>query len=934
MSTDQEARRVANDPPGQGEPEGPNYIARSVAAKTHWLQRVLSPWTRRWLESGQASPPQAALTVGNTQRLLGRVQRLIEQSTVWQPEAVSLQPAMVDNFAGSIVNRFPALGAKYEIRPAETGPTQTADLVLAGAGEPAPASARPGGQSFQPFPSLEEFRNAVEAKRRSSEGQPAAAEPPRVSQPAQPQVQRAPAEPPKARRLARTLPPGSRPVSRVEEVPPRVEASPTGETLQAEAAPASSKLPPAVQRQTVVAPALPQEKAPPPGLVEAGPPGSSAGSEMPMAQRQPEPGAPGPAPALREEKGPALPVAGVEPSPPPAGAAASLPVVQRQAAETTPGPTQPPEAKEAPPAVASPLPPAAGRATPPAELEMPLVQRQPEPGPASAPAGEPPTRPGPVAPVEAGPPGQPETPPAQAPAHAEAGPPAVQRRAAEEAPAPAPAHAEAGSPAVQRRAAEEAPAQAPVDVEAGPPAGLKMPLVQRQAAEAAPIPAQPAREEAAPPVVEARPPGQLETPRVQRQMAEEAPARAPAYAGEEPPAPPPSGLEMPLAQRQAVEPPRKEVAPAPAGVEPQPSPVIEGAPPAGPDLPLAQRQAVEPPPAPAPPPRREAAGPGGEAEPPRPPVIEEAPPSGPDMPLVQRQAIEPPRKEVAPALAGVEPQPSPVIEGAPPAGPDMPLAQRQAVEPPRQEAAGRGVEAEPPRPPAGEEPPPAGPPMPVVQRQAAPAQPPRIEEAPPPTQVQTAPGEPAAGLGAEVMARATSRERLPLIEPLPPAHAGVIRTKPVEQTAILSQARAQARPEPPASVPSRPGTPPEAGRTPAREIPTQSGWTQAVTGELPLPPALQRSVAPARPVSTASTTLIQRQPEAPAPSPAVTPWPEPRREEVVQRVEGEEPPPTALPPQAPAAGEGAPENLDSLARQIYPLIKRMLAVERERKLGR
>jgi hypothetical protein len=54
----------------------------------------------------------------------------------------------------------------------------------------------------------------------------------------------------------------------------------------------------------------------------------------------------------------------------------------------------------------------------------------------------------------------------------------------------------------------------------------------------------------------------------------------------------------------------------------------------------------------------------------------------------------------------------------------------------------------------------------------------------------------------------------------------------------------------------------------------------------------------------------------------------------VQRVEEEQLPAAVVPPPQAAAGEGAPANLDSLARQIYPLIKRMLAVERERKLGR
>jgi hypothetical protein len=40
-------------------------------------------------------------------------------------------------------------------------------------------------------------------------------------------------------------------------------------------------------------------------------------------------------------------------------------------------------------------------------------------------------------------------------------------------------------------------------------------------------------------------------------------------------------------------------------------------------------------------------------------------------------------------------------------------------------------------------------------------------------------------------------------------------------------------------------------------------------------------------------------------------------------------------PETPEAGEEMPgPDLDDLARQVYPLIKRMLAIERERRLGR
>jgi hypothetical protein len=57
--------------------------------------------------------------------------------------------------------------------------------------------------------------------------------------------------------------------------------------------------------------------------------------------------------------------------------------------------------------------------------------------------------------------------------------------------------------------------------------------------------------------------------------------------------------------------------------------------------------------------------------------------------------------------------------------------------------------------------------------------------------------------------------------------------------------------------------------------------------------------------------------------------PSPRRVEVVQRTEGE-----AATEEPTTKEEKQGVDLDDLARQIYPLIKRMLAVEQERRSAR
>jgi len=110
-------------------------------------------------------------------------------------------------------------------------------------------------------------------------------------------------------------------------------------------------------------------------------------------------------------------------------------------------------------------------------------------------------------------------------------------------------------------------------------------------------------------VVEAGLPGQLETPACSGRWPRKRLSGRQPMSGKSRRLRRHPGLKRP-GQRQAVEPPRKEVAPAPAGVERSPRLLLkERAGRAG--LPLAQRQAVEPPPAPAPRPGEKRRAPGG-----------------------------------------------------------------------------------------------------------------------------------------------------------------------------------------------------------------------------------------------------------------------------------------------------------------------------------
>ncbi len=870
------------------------------------------------------------MSATHTSALLNRVQRVVDRGTVWRADVGSLEPALVDRFTRTIVNRFPDVSAKYEPQPLETNATPASDLILAGTPTGPDLEAEPEEEmeaaEFSPRPTVAEMRAMWEARQGHShppsaipdqaprriqrtrwpsepEEETESVEPPArptmaemramweskqagshqspsISGRAPAQVQRVAAEPARGQQPPQGLPPGTRRFSRVEELSPGPRTSALRPAPidveqpqpQPESPPATTPARPVVQRQP--AGEMPSPETPLPEEAAPGPETLTS----PLAEPAPE----SPRPAASQE------------------ISSERPAVQRQPAEEVPAP-EPPVREESAPGVEAPAPPLAEPAPePPPRLvsrevlgESPAVQRQPAPEPAplveeAAPGAETPT------PPLAEP--APEPLPRLVSREVSGEPPAVQRQATEEMPAlePTPlveeeaaSGAETPMPPVTEPAPEPPPRLVSREVSGEPPAVQRQPAEETPAPEPTPLVEEeaPGAETPTPPVVEPAPERQSrlvsrevsgEPPAVQRQPAEETPAREPTPLVEEEAA---REAETPTPPRPAAS---REMSPERPGVQRQPGKEVPAPAASSPDE-------VSPGPE----------MPGPEPEPPPLALSQE---TSPGRPAVQRQ----PDGEM-PTLAAS-------LAEEVPAGAETPML--LASEPPRVPLS---REASPGRPDVSPEPHP-------------PAQQPRVQRRIEPDLQSGSTSEPEAGLEREILARAESGTRLPLSEPLrstsrfeaegrrfdvperlvlperrlPPR----VQTKPPAQTTLLPQTRVQARFEDQATEAVSPSLELAPGRMDAGRV--ETGWSQVLGGELLLPP----------PPRASSAGLIQRQPSALAPDVAVPS----QRVGVVQRAQEGGPAASASPV------EEKPElELDHLARQIYPLIKRMLAVERERR---
>ena len=872
----------------------PSPLARSVLARTSWVQHALSPWIQRWLAGTLGRGPgraaaigqqpwvqrETALTAANTQWLVKRVQRIAERQTL----------------------------------PTWTSAAPTAELHLAGA-RPAQATAEPTPEpipeapGFKPFDSFTDFVKAVEESRVSGY------QPTTSASDLAPETHHERARHPKLSASVRQLPPSReqgpysrrftsfadfvhaleetrqreselaaqppaqgeahgapapttriRPVSKIEELPPHISTVPE----QAPALSTAPELPSQVQSAPVeLAEATPSSAPPhtqPAELLEHYPAAELSLDMAVEAQDQT------PSPAARPDR-PAMQVGSTEHTTMPS-------VVEPHPRAESPSPTE-----QAAEAIASPQP---GLAAPRAPVTRPApmpttppVQRQAievEPAPVEGAPHEPaqphvaPQAPAPIEPeIEA----EPVRPEARVDAQRND---VVQRQAAAAEPAPWPSTA----------------IEPPIKPPSGrgttpPPARPHMPVAKRQMIEARPAPTptiESAQHHVEPPPVR-REALHLVTPSEQ-QATEGEPVPRPSAAIE--PYAAPTSMQTPEPIESPVEAPRPAprrvpLAPSePQAVEARPvEPPIESQP--------VRRETTQLAPS-----ERQATGAGPiepTSEPPIGPLLPRSAtplPARPDLPLAQRQAA--PIQPAPRPGAAVEPQaeaqtPAPVESSV-----ETPATPLEMPQSPFEEVQRQATETEPaPRPTAVTEPPiepplprsatplPARPDLPVAQRQTAPVQPaPRPGAAvEPQAEAQTpAPVEPSAETPAtqvEVppfLLREAQRQATETELALP---STAVAEPPVEPPLPRSATPPAARPAPQPSAAVEPSVETPATRVEKPHFPLWEAQRQVTETEPalrptaiteppieppspsmpPLSPQVQRQVAGTEPIPTVAT---------------------------------------------------------------------------------
>lgn len=994
MNQDQETQVVNNE---TGEPAdlARSVLGRANGGRqmlSPWLQRQLDrragPATPAKTTPGLR--PQPALTVGSTLGLLNRLQRTADQSAVWQPNLGSLTPHLVDHFTSRVISRFPETG-KYQVRPGQAEAANLPDFALAGVNESSSPEPEPASAPALPF-TLDEVRRALEGGDSgpgpSTPPSPRPAAPPvqRATAPSQPQrsgplpftmtevraaleqphftrttpagqphsteVQRAsePSAPPPGR-PPRVLPSGRRAFSRVEEVSapgartPATPQTPGPAGIPAEAGSATAEASSGqIQRQ-----ADDEGSSPESGLTST-PAGEGLGQQpaapdLPLREKPARPHFDKQPVESSMAGKPAAPVQRQvdRPSESPQATAAPMPEVRPSApAEVKPStPSSQPTPKTAPPVQRSPessrssLPPVVQAADTPAPTSAEPVQLRrmtdapasPEPPAASSTPGDEPVKPRqvdvelPLREIQLRPEiparePEPETfettrnlKQVQPPARSEPGAAPLQRQIAPERPLQEPAKpvSQTGQPAP--KTAPEPAETEPKSVRSEIPT-RSQPL-QRQASTATTPP-----EPVTPSALESEaPPPPAEHP-VQRQVATEMPLR------ETPERPGPAtmpAVEEKIASSveatQSSSPPAMEE--SPALFSPKQKPANQPAESGQADLEMG-RPAVPTESKPSQTVQTKKMPAATESSQPAPRLSGPAIEPKQDAPAVQRQVdSELPRREpeieqaTTPAELELKlPQPPP----APQAGS---LTTDQSTPSPVEPVAGL---------PAAKTQQGSGRQGAAVQRQPVqtatdlPLRPPVA-----PTPGPSGQDEPGPDLGRQILAKATSGVQLPLIKP-PAARPDLNREQPGAPMPALPQARVQRQLAEKSGIEASAGPQPTEVTTPPASPAAPLPLARPARIEI-VPPGGGGSAGrpPAR--TAAAPGAIQRQPAPVAPAPETRSTIE--APDIIQR----EPEEQVFSASNKSSPQSQNADLDKLARQILPEIKRLLARERDR-LGR
>jgi hypothetical protein len=105
----------------------PDHLAQSITSLMRRTQRSLSPWAQRALATAASAPPSIArrpmaIAATRTTSLVSHIQRTADRASALHFERMTNSAAAIDQFAERVMDRFPPIAQKYEARPTRTAP--------------------------------------------------------------------------------------------------------------------------------------------------------------------------------------------------------------------------------------------------------------------------------------------------------------------------------------------------------------------------------------------------------------------------------------------------------------------------------------------------------------------------------------------------------------------------------------------------------------------------------------------------------------------------------------------------------------------------------------------------------------------------------------------------------------------------------------------